>query len=546
MLRSLSRPAVATLALVVIGILLRLWQYLSNASLWIDEAALARNIIDRPVGPLLGPLDYAQVAPPGFLLIQKAAINIVGSSEYALRFFPLACSITALVVFVWIAHELLDGWAAPFAAGMFAVGAPFVFLGSQVKQYSTDIAASVLVLATTVWMRRQPDDIRRSIVPGLVGAGAVFCSQPAAFVVAGIGASLALLAMMERAPSRMRAVLIVGCMWGLAFTSAAFLALRTMSPTDRLYMQWYWSGGFWPLPPHTASDLWWPLQQLTWAFGAFGSGPRRTNGGLNYPWSMLFAVAMIVGYLAMWKKRRDVALFLIVPVLLTLAASAFRQYPFTGRVLVFLEPSFLVATAAGAAYAIQLAPPRLQVVATAIVAVLCGSPIYAALAALPPERVEHIRPIMAALTSRFQAGDSVYVYYGAGQAVLYYAPRFGLAHNRLTIGRCSIGNPRLYLREIDRFRGRPRVWILATHLIRRIGELELLNGYLDAIGQRRETMIVPATSDIPGQAAYMFLYDLSDPERLRAASADTYPMPAAEADDSLSRWGCYGTQTPVP
>ena len=59
---------------------------------------------------------------------------------------------------------------------------------------------------------------------------------------------------------------------------------------------------------------------MTYAFGAFGSGPRRTNGGLNYPWSSLFAVMMFVGLGATWKKRRDIALFLGVPALLTLAA----------------------------------------------------------------------------------------------------------------------------------------------------------------------------------------------------------------------------------
>ena len=142
--------------------------------------------------------------------------------------------------------------------------------------------------------------------------------------------------------------------------------------------------------------------------------------------------------------------------------------------------------------------------------------------------------------------DAVYVYYGAGQASLYYAPRFGLARNALVIGRCSMANPRDYLREMDRFRGRTRVWILATHLIRRASELQTLNGYLDAIGQRRETMIVPATTELPAQGAYMFLYDLSDSDRLSAFSADTYPVPAVELDESMARWGCYGTQTPVP
>lgn len=533
------------MVLIAIGVGLRVWQYLSNASLWIDEAALARNIIDRPVRALLGPLDYAQVAPPGFLLIQKAAVLSLGCSEYALRLFPLLCGIAALVVFARLAHDLLDDWAAPFAAGMFALGTPFVFLASQVKQYSTDIAASVVVLAVAVWMRRQPDNVRRSIALGVVGAAVVFFSQPACFVIAGVGASLAVVALLERSRPRIRAVAIVGVLWGLAFTAAALLALRAVSPTDRLYMHWYWEAGFWPVPPRNTSELWWPFQQLTYAFGTFGN-PRRTNGGLSYPWSPLFVVVMLVGHVAIWKQRRDVALFLVVPALLTLAASAFQLYPFTGRVLTFLEPSFLLATAAGAHYLLRIWPDRLQAATPALLAVLGGSPIYAAVRALPPERVEHIRPIVAAVARQLQPEDAVYVYYGAGQAALYYAPMFGLARDTLIVGRCSMTNPRAYLREVDRFRGRPRVWILASHLIRNTGELQTLTGYLDVIGRRVDTLIVPATTGLPAQAAYLYLYDLNDPDRLRAASADTFPVPAVKLDESMAQWGCYGTQTPVP
>ena len=135
---------------------------------------------------------------------------------------------------------------------------------------------------------------------------------------------------------------------------------------------------------------------------------------------------------------------------------------------------------------------------------------------------------------------------GAGQATLYYAPMFGLARDTLIVGRCSITNPRAYLRDADRFRGRPRVWILASHLIRNTGELQALTDYLDAIGQRIDSMIVPATTGLLAQAAYLYLYDLSDPDRLRTAAADTFPISSVGVDESMAQWGCYGTQAPVP
>ena len=74
-------PKIALGALLLTGALLRLWQYGSNSSLWLDEAALARNIIDRSPSELLNPLVYGQVAPIGFLLIQKTMISVAGASD---------------------------------------------------------------------------------------------------------------------------------------------------------------------------------------------------------------------------------------------------------------------------------------------------------------------------------------------------------------------------------------------------------------------------------------------------------------------------------
>lgn len=78
--------------LVGLGILLRLAQYLYNRSLWIDEAALALNIRDRSFSELFYPLDYAQAAPIGFLIVEKLFYQTLGHSEYVLRLFPFLCT----------------------------------------------------------------------------------------------------------------------------------------------------------------------------------------------------------------------------------------------------------------------------------------------------------------------------------------------------------------------------------------------------------------------------------------------------------------------
>jgi hypothetical protein len=68
-------------------------------------------------------------------------------------------------------------------------------------------------------------------------------------------------------------------------------------------------------------------------------------------------------------------------------------------------------------------------------------------------------------------------------------------------------------------------------------------GYLDAIGRRLDSVEVRSTSNLESAGAYAYLYDLSDRDRLRAWSCDSYPVPAAPVDEGFARLGCYGTQS---
>lgn len=523
---------------------MRVWQYLANSSLWVDEAALARNIADRSPGELLQPLDYAQVAPAGFLLVEKAFVSLLGDGELALRLFPLLCGLAALPIFWRLASRVLAGWWGVYALGLFALATPLVYFSSQVKQYSSDVAATVVVLAAAVWLRSGSgaDLFPRARRAAIAGAAVAWLSQPVAFVLAGSGATLAWCAWRERRPAALRASLLVCAAWAASSGLAAALAVRNVSPADRAYLDWYWSNGLMPFPPASFADALWVWDRLTWLFGAFVTGLRRTNGGLGYPWSQVFVGLTMVGYFAIWRVRRDMALILLMPVVVVILAAAFQLYPLSGRVVTFLIPVLLIPVAAGAGFVIDALPARVQLLAPVLLAIAIGSPIYATLLALPPERTEHLRPVMEAVSRHRLPGDAVYVYYGAGQAFLYYAPRFGLTPRDYVLGRCSVTDQRAYLRDLDAFRGRSRLWLVSTHARLAADEFRTMVGYLDSIGRRVQAFEQQATSRVASQAAYGLLYDLSDAGRLASATADTYPVPPVPVDPAFARWGCYGTQ----
>ena len=519
--------------------MLRVWQYLANSSLWIDEAALARNIIDRPVSALFHGLSYAQVAPVGFLLVEKGAVTLFGTSEYALRAFPLACGILSQILFWQVAKRVLNGWSVPFAVGLLSLGIPFIYFSSQVKQYSSDVAAAVLLLLAAVEMRRRGVTGARACWFGIAGALIVWFSQPAAFVLAGIGSALLIMAWTEGDVLAARTYAIMGVLWAASASAAALVAMRNLSDMDRDYFQAFWAEGFMPFPPTSIADLGWLPNKLVWAFGKFASGMARTSGGLNYRWSAIFTVTMLVGLWALWKseKNRDAALFVGLPVVVVAVLSAAKLYPFTARLFTFLLPGLLLATAAGAEQVLASWPSRAQLLTPAFLAVMGGSPIYAIATALPPYWLQHLRPVVKHIIARREHGDGVYVFFGAGQAFHYYAQRYGLTMDNTVVGRCSIERPDQYLHQLDQFRGKPRVWILLTH-DRGEGKPVIID-YLDRIGRRLEAVEVPASSGRAVEAASGYLYDLSDPEKLTAAASST----TAITDQTIGlspRWECYG------
>jgi hypothetical protein len=237
----------------------------------------------------------------------------------------------------------------------------------------------------------------------------------------------------------------------------------------------------------------------------------------------------------LWRTRRDETLLLFGPVAVTFGAAVFRQYPFGGRVILFLSPAFLLCAAAGARLLTDgLARAR---VARLLTALLVASPPALALIADPPVYLnEETRPLLARLAANWLPADVIYVYYGAERAFDFYAPRFGVTAAAAVLGKCHREDPRKYLREIDVLRWRPRVWILFAHAIPSLDEQPLMRAYLGQIGKGRQAFW--------STGAALELYDLSDPARLATTSADSFPVPTPDLK-TVSWLGCdAGPQVP--
>jgi Dolichyl-phosphate-mannose-protein mannosyltransferase len=491
--RGMPRSArVAVIALLFVGAGLRLWQYLANASLWIDEIALAENVLRRPLSALLRePLALDQVAPPGFLALARASTAVFGESEMALRLVPLASGLLALALFPRLSRRFQPAWIEVLATALFALYPTLVRYSAEFKPYSTDLAAAMALTLIAFGLGDSDADKSsgRFLRAALFGGAAVWFSQTAVFMVAGLGASLVVLALTGR-PRRLSPRLIaVLAVWTASAAAAVATALDRVPPSMREYFDRVWEPS---LPSATTLLL------------------------------------LVVAGVALWIRSRRAAVLLLGPVAVTLLAAGTQLYPFSGRAILFLMPVWALAVAECSGRLVEgLVRIRLpRPVASTLPAIALAVVVVRD---LPPYRAEEMRPVLANLARRRLPGDQIYVYYPAEPAYRFYGPRAALSLDDTSFGRCHRGEPRRYLRELDAFRGQPRVWVVRTHVYRELFEADILDGYLGRMGNRKEALLE--------EGAEAVLWDLSNAGALPADAAETHPLPAWDQELS-ARLGC--------
>jgi hypothetical protein len=532
--------AAALVAVIVAGSALRLWQYGANGSLWVDELALARGILAADLRELLTtPLLHNQVAPKGFLLVVKLAVSAFGPSEYALRLFPLLCSLISLVAFVRLSARLLGGVGPLAASALFATATPLVASAALVKQYSAEVCVAVLLWQLAYGLSTRTVTPQRAAP---LGALLVWFSNPAALMAAALGTALLMWpGSGSNEGGRRRELWPVLACWWASSVAAIVATFVTTTQATRDYMRWFWAGGFAPSAPAEFLKTLWPLERVS---SLFGQG--QIFDGMGYPLPAVYAALALLGLAWLWRRDKCKAALLTAPLLFTLAAAVFRLYPFRDRLVHFLLPGLLLAIAAAVECVRKLLWHRSRVLGTLAAALLLLPAVYPLAATPPPYYTEPIKPVLAYLRERRHPGDAVYIYYGAALAVTFYAPQYDLRREEYAVGGCHRGESRLYLQELDTLRGRPRVWVLLTHAGPVLREREDILSYLDVIGVRQEGVVVEphgiGRNLYPAEA---YLYDLSNSEKLGAVVADTFQLKGPHAPGE--RLGCgEGTQAALP
>ena len=529
------------LALVLLGAALRTWQYLARGSLWLDEAAIARNVIARSYAQLLQPLDFAQVAPKGFLLAEKFAVSTFGPSAQAIRLYAFLLSLFALPLFYRLARMLLSQRGALIALAFFALLGRPIYYASEAKQYSGDIFFAIVLLLAAVPVVRGRLGAGAAIRLAIVGAIAVWFSLPALFVLAGITLGIAYSCLRGRA--RPDASLFLGL--GLCAASAGpalYATMRSLRPSDAAYMRSFWSDGFMPWHAAGASGL--VRDILTWPFtGIYG----LFYDVLGMPVATLGIALAVLGAVAFWRGERAELLMLLGVVGAALAAGMLHLFPFAttlggfnkipagnGRVLLFLLPPLIILVVAGLDELLRSPRYDARYVGRALAAVMLATPLYYALAELP-YTPHDLRPAVRAFARHSHPDDRLYVFYGARQAFALDRDQFSLPDSAIVLGACHRPQWREYLRDIDALRGTSRLWVLIVHpqVVNGVREGALIENYLEDVA--------PRLGKWGSKDAFVMLYDMRVVQPLGRDPATWHPPPRALPFDTVGLgFSCRG------
>ncbi len=335
---------VLTWAAVAIGAALRVLSYAQDRPLYMDERSLLWNLVRLPVLDFHTILTEYQLAPPGFLVIERLAVRLPGNDVMAARLFPLACGIAALFLFRSAARRFLLPQAVPIAVGLFAMSDWLIYYSTEIKQYSCDLALTLVALLLAAGPVPYEPTPRRLLALGAFGAIGVWFSYPLALVLAGVGTYLLGVTMIRRDARGVLRLAAMGVVWAASF-AACYVVSHGILSKERFIWDW-WDFSFLPLPPRSMAELEYVIRHIVNVFDS--PADVKTPMG-PIPTALLASVLAIAGFASLLRRWPGGLYLVTAPVAFALAASALHQYPFHGRLLIFLVPSVHMLVSQGAA-----------------------------------------------------------------------------------------------------------------------------------------------------------------------------------------------------
>ncbi|MFD3000920.1 hypothetical protein ACFS7Z_11145 [Pontibacter toksunensis] len=418
--------------LLGVGIFFRLFHFLDNRSLWGDEIFLATSIVKVNFVELANPmLAYEQKAPLGYLWVSRLMVVLFGTSEMALRLFPLICSIASLFLFLPVARYFLKPVGVLVAMGVLATAPPLIYHAVEAKQYSTELLATVIALLLYTRFQNKMDFLSL-LLWGLGGAVLLWFSFSSIFILAGMAFGVSLHYVLKKEWRHLFRSILPFSIWLVSFAVSYVLFIHEHGDSEWLLHFFRIRDSFMPFPPFSIAGLQWFIKKafsiLHYPLGlSWLDLSPSTNAVVRVlaRMSLLPLAVLAVGFVAFYRKDRKQFMVLVFPVLLVLIASGLELYPFMDRLVVFLAPVLVLFLALSCEKLsnVFLKIPRGSLILPAL---LLLGPIANATHqvvdrdAFGDYKKSYQRETLSYIDDRYKEGDAVYIYWNDLVGYRYY------------------------------------------------------------------------------------------------------------------------------
>jgi len=488
--KPVAKAQVFLYTILSFGLLFRLFHFIHNRSLWLDEIYVSLNVISADFQQLTSPLlEYQQKAPIGFLWTVKCSVLLFGNQEQALRLIPLLCGIAAFICFVPVCRYWLKPAGQMAAIGMMAFAPPLIYHSVEVKQYSMELLTTVLCLWLYIRFYEKLK-LKSRLLWGASGALILWFSYSSVFILTGIGAAVCLSLIVKKDWKSLWKMCVPFSMWFISF--AIHYVLITSKQVDQQWLLYWFRhyNSFMPLPLWSPDTAKWLVQHLytmldyplglLWNFNTTGSTLLR----IIMKMSFIPIILSMTGVYAFFKADKRALTLLTLPVLLTLTASALERYPFFERLLVFLSPLIILLIARGCDHAIKSFPALHNRQFIIPVLLLTGGLSASAANVVDPGsfgryKKSYQKEALLHIDKNYQKGDVVYVYWNMDYGYRYYKKAYNLRYNAIEGSdmKFASASPEDYINKLQpdltQFKGKRRVWVVYNKkLWNDIGEIE--------------------------------------------------------------------------
>jgi hypothetical protein len=154
-------------------------------SIWLDEAWVANSVTAGSLAGMFYYPSWLQTSPPLFLVLVRGTVHSCGLSNSVLRLIPLLFGVLAAVsMFILSRRVLLPRYALP-AWTMFVLSPLAIRYSKELKQYSSELAATTTILLVCIMYLEHPTSRRFWVLLGTTTAG-LLIAYSVAFALPGI------------------------------------------------------------------------------------------------------------------------------------------------------------------------------------------------------------------------------------------------------------------------------------------------------------------------------------------------------------------------